>query len=322
MSRLSLILTLLLLTTTIASTASAQAPLTVKASVDTDRATVGGRIKLTIVVGQAAGVQVELPQPPLSLGDLEVLESHPPQEVAKPDGRKELHLTYILAPFRTGDLVLMPPPIAYTAISGVRETLAAGPIAIRVDSVLPTNGAQADIRDLKPQLSLPGEPVPFPRTLIASLIALAVALTTAVFLRRRQRRPRPQPTPPPRALSPEEVAQAELERIAALDLIARGDYKGFYSRLAPCVRRYLTERYSFPAVAMTTAELEAQMIRHGVGRWQARLASGLLSECDAVVYARYVPAQARAESALAMAYEMVATEGLTGPEALTQGVSG
>jgi len=43
-------------------------------------------------------------------------------------------------------------------------------------------------------------------------------------------------------------------------------------------------------------ELARRLVASGVGRWRARLVSGLLNECDAVHYAHYIPAPARAEA--------------------------
>jgi hypothetical protein len=47
------------------------------------------------------------------------------------------------------------------------------------------------------------------------------------------------------------------------------------------------------------------MSRRGHDRWQARLVGGLLSQCDAVVYAHYRPAGGRADADLTAAYEIV-----------------
>jgi hypothetical protein len=92
-----------------------------------------------------------------------------------------------------------------------------------------------------------------------------------------------------------------------LELLAKGELVEHYRLLAACIKRYLTERYGFPAVTLTTGELERQMEQRGVDRWPARLVCGLLNECDSVVYARYQPAPVRAEADNAMAYEIIET---------------
>jgi hypothetical protein len=47
------------------------------------------------------------------------------------------------------------------------------------------------------------------------------------------------------------------------------------------------------------------MLKRGLDRWQVRVASGLLEQCDSVVYARYRPAAERADADLTAAYEIV-----------------
>jgi hypothetical protein len=82
-----------------------------------------------------------------------------------------------------------------------------------------------------------------------------------------------------------------------------------YRALALAVRSVLAGRYGFPAGALTTGELQARMERAGVDRWEARLVSGLLEECDAVVYAGYRPAAERRRADLTMAREIVEATG-------------
>ena len=83
------------------------------------------------------------------------------------------------------------------------------------------------------------------------------------------------------------------------------DYVAYYSTLANTLREYLTARFGFPAFALTTTEMQDQMVRRGMDRWQARIVGGLLNQCDAVVYARYRPAAERADADLTAAYEIV-----------------
>jgi len=92
-----------------------------------------------------------------------------------------------------------------------------------------------------------------------------------------------------------------------LRLVEQGELVEHYRLMAICLRRYLTDRFDFRAVALTSGELTRQMEAQGIERWPARLISGLLAECDAVTYARYQPAPARLEADNAMAYEIIDT---------------
>ena len=78
-----------------------------------------------------------------------------------------------------------------------------------------------------------------------------------------------------------------------------------YRKLASAVRGVLSDRYGFAAFALTTGELQGRMEARGIDRWQARLVGGLLQNCDAVVYAGYLPAGERRQADLTMAREII-----------------
>ncbi len=179
-------------------------------------------------------------------------------------------------------------------------------LPITVNSVIPPGENPTDVRDLKPQVSLPGGSGIARRAVALIVAAVALTLAAALLLIRWLRRPRVAAAPLPQAPpSPESIARAELDRIAALGLLDRGDLKQFHALLAACTRRYLSDRYHFHAYAMTTTELRRHMGNYGVDRWQARLVTGLLTESDAVNFAQYVPARTRCEANLEMAYQIV-----------------
>ena len=121
---------------------------------------------------------------------------------------------------------------------------------------------------------------------VAGGVLIALVAGVGAYLLFGRRRPEPQPAP-----AYAEAARTELDRIMALNLIEQGEIAEHYRLIAACIRQYLTARYGFPAVALTTGELERQMAAQGIARWPARLVVGLLNEADAVVYARYLPAR-------------------------------
>jgi hypothetical protein len=220
-----------------------------------------------------------------------------------------------VAAFRTGPAQLPPLTVAVQLANGEPASVETAALPITVNSVIPPGENPTDVRDLKPQVSLPMGGGIARRTVALVVAAVALLLAAALLLVRWLRRPRVVAAPPPQAPpSPESIARAELDRIAALGLLDRGDLKQFHALLAACIRRYLSDRYRFHAYAMTTTELRRSMADYGVGRWQARLVAGLLTESDAVNFAQYVPARTRCEANLEMAYQIVdAGEPVTEP---------
>ena len=282
----------------------------INVTVDRTQVTVGDRIVVTVVLRLPEAAQPDLAALETQFGDLDLLVIGLAEERLIGGGQKEIRIRYEVAAFAPGDYQLPPLTVSFTGPDGQIATASSAAIPIAVESVIPPDVPADDVRDLKEQIELPlGAGGVSRRVLLAVaafVLAVLLAAALAAWLLWRSRRPAvPVPAPAAPLTTPEAVARAELDRIAGLGLIDEGKLVEFHNLLAACIRRYLTDRYGFPAFAMTTSELRSRMEHHGVGRWQARLATGLLSECDAVAYARYAPASARAESNLSMAYEIV-----------------
>ena len=286
--------------------AAAQSPANLTAAIDRDTVTVGDRIRVTVTLTLPADAQADLVAVEQQFGDLELLLVGLAQDTLLPDGRREVKGTYEVAAFRTGGTQVPPLTVPVRLAGGENLVPVTAPLPVTVQSVIPPGEDPTDVRDLKAQMSFPIVSGISQRKVALIVAAVALTLAAALILLRWLRRPRAVVTPlPVRPPSPEAIARAELDRIAGLGLLEKGDLKQFHALLAACIRRYLTARYNFPAFALTTTELRRYMQDYGVGRWQARLVGGLLTESDAVNFAQYVPARTRCEANLEMAYQIV-----------------
>ncbi len=273
-----------------------------------DRVTVGDRVRYVIEVEADAGTTVflaprALPDA-LSLAKTPTMTSRP----AATEGRIVVTLALEVAPFAPGELIVPPLRLRYRgpdAAAGEIETPAS---QLRVASVLPAQG-EATLRDLKAQAEIGDAPaaIVLP-VLIGAGAALAVVLALLAGRQRRSRAKAATALPTTAAavknLGPEDSARRVLDR-AGSDFQRERDFGAYYSAIAVTVRAYLTQRFGFPAFALTTGEMQEQMVAQGMDRWQARLVGGLLSQCDAVVFASYEPALERADADLTAAYEIV-----------------
>lgn len=266
--------------------------------------TVGDRVLYTVVVETEPGTSIVLaPEslpPTVALIDAPVVTRR-----ALPEGPEEITLSFELAPFAVGDVEVPPLVLPFTMPSGPSGVVETPASLMQVVSVLP-DGAPLVPRDLKPQAEIGSPPPVWPLPVAIALVTVLVLAVVALLVRRQVRRYREaQFLRQMQVLSgPEDIARGILNHTrAAFD--ESGDYIRYYTSLGNTIRYYLTQRYGFPAFALTTRELEEAMVERELDRWQIRVSTGLLNQCDAVVYASYRPAMERADADLTAAYEIV-----------------
>ena len=284
-----------------------QAPAIVAVRVTPDTATVGDRLELTIEVDHDDAFTVEGPGFGENFGKLELIAIADPRTEGH-DGVSRTTFAYTLAAFVTGAVELPPLPVRWRGAAGEGE-LSTPAQTITIESVLAPG--DDELRPLKPQLDIadPAPPPIVPIIFVAAFAALT-ALGYVLVSRALGARPAGAAAVPEIALTPTEAARASLDALAAAAAAGR-DLAWYYASIAATVRRYLSERYGFPAYAMTRTELQRHMTREELGRWPARLTANLLEQCDAVQFAGFSPAPERADADLTAAYEIIE---LTQPE--------
>ncbi len=272
--------------------------------------TVGDRFHYLITLEAETGTEITL-APGALPAELSLVAV--PEVSSQPagNGRSVISIELEVAVFAPGQIEIPPLRLSFTEPAGNSGELLTPESSIEVASVLPSSGQIAP-RDLKPQATL-GSSNPLAPLLLISFAVVLVAVAGLAILRRvLKSRSRNQeslagplsPIDEVEKLEPEDQARAILDR-AGQDFLADHDHVVYYAAIALVIRNYLTQRYGFSAFALTTGELDREMQRRGIDRWQTRLVNGLLSQCDAAVYARYAPAPERADADLTSAYEIV-----------------
>ena len=297
-------------------TANAAPPQIVSAQIEPFISNVGDRLTLTIVIDHDAGTTVEGPDETADFGDAELIEiGEPSTEQIVNSERERTTLRYTLAAFTTGSSEVPRLELAWRSETE-RGTLRTLGVPYTIDPVVaPTDNT---LRPLKAQMELP-QPAPPPYVPATFVLMMAGLTAFGYWLVRRTisvqpppLRPIAQPQPPP---THAEIARGRLDELAAFGL-NQSDPAEYYARLAAITREYLSDRFGFPAYAMTRREMEREMRRHGIDRWPARLTANLLEQCDAVEFARFRPAAERRSHDLDAAYEIVQlTEGQADLEA-------
>ncbi len=198
---------------------------------------------------------------------------------------------------RVGDAVMVPvaldsvavPPIAFDFTAPNGDTLRAWSEGFEVPLTRIALTSE-DLRPLKSQWEVPPDYVKW------AAIALAViALAALIIWWVRRRRARIVVVEPKVVIPPDVIALAELDRIATLGLVERGEFKSYYTLVTDCVRRYIGARYGVETMDRTTHELLDELSRRdntvaGLG--------ALLDEADLVKFAKLKPEAPTAMRAL------------------------
>jgi Arc/MetJ family transcription regulator len=156
-----------------------------------------------------------------------------------------------------------------------------------------------DLRPLKSQWEVPPDYVKWAGIVLAVLAALAAIIW---YVRRRRRRV--VQSVPEVVLPPDEIALAELERIASLRLVEQGELKTYYTLVADAVRRYVGARFGVETMDRTTHEVLAELARR---RTAIDGLASLLGESDLVKFAKLRPDAATALRAVDSARDIVIT---------------
>lgn len=267
---------------------------------------VGDRITLRLEVRHPADSAVEMPTLPEgeAWGDFEVVSQSEPEVSRRGDNVAITRKDIVVTLFEPGQYQTPRLLVTHLLTDGTSEELAAPVIQLNIDSVLKED--DTELRDIKEQATLPVPPI-WPWVLLSILVAMPIAGLIAAggfwLYHRLKQRGQLIDMPVPVAIDtrpPEVIAYAELDRIEALNLPAKEQFKDHYSLVTECLRRYIEGRYRIPALERTTDELRLTFAHSASIKDQRRKFIDIFSESDLVKFARFKPQ-------LEDAYELIQT---------------
>lgn len=276
-------------------------PVEARASVEPAVATTGDRIRYRVVVDYDEGYEVEVPEPGAEIAGFRILELGR-EEPRHAGGRVTEERWYELRADLVGSYVLPPVTVSYrprgTGEEVASETVETSALFVEVESVLPSDGSAADIRDLKP-LRRAASPLPW-GAIGGAAAALLAALAGWWWWWRRRRAAVAPPVPA------HETAFAALAALRETDFDDPAAVRRFYFGLSETVRGYVEGRFALNATDLTTEEILARL--RGVEALEAeqrRRLGGLLADTDLVKFAEHEPRRDEIESAYERALAFV-----------------
>jgi hypothetical protein len=189
---------------------------------------------------------------------------------------------YEAAVYAVGEAALPQIPVRYRLADGTEGEAASEPIPLRVVSLLPKDPQEQKLLDVRGP-----KPVSIGRAFWVALVALLVLLAALAtwLVRRRRKREAPGVDAVPDVPADVEALRA-LEALHASGLLARGEYRAFYIRLAEVAKRYLERRLDAPVLEMTTAETLAFLRGHARGGDLVPVVRDVAEAADRIKFAK------------------------------------
>lgn len=263
-----------------------------------EKARLGEPFTYTVTVVHSPDERWEL-RPPSDLGAFGLRSSG--RQRTDSAGQSTTTFKLELALFELGEHTL--PTLVFDVVGGgsARTASVAGAMVEGTSSLPPdaaANGAQ--LMDIKPNADVPVRTY----RLLWVLLALAVLLAAALWLRRHlaERRDR-RPPPPPRPLV--ERTRKALEALRAEGLVEKGLVREFHFRLSEILRGYLGERFGFEALECTSGELLREVERLDPPGVEPYLLQRFVDQCDVAKFARAEISSSASDWALGYAFAVV-----------------
>jgi hypothetical protein len=302
MSRLLTALAVVILALAAQTTARAVDPVNAAVTVDRTSINVGDRIALAIVVDAEPGYLPSDPTIARQIGSFEVVQTHQAQKVTR-GSQIQFIYKYSITAWSVGSFVLPPIAITWIGPNGETGTARTGEVPISVVTVIAQGESTADIKPLKPQLTVSEELLPTLTRIAFALAGVAVltalgALLLWLLIRRRDAGLFEE------RLTPVQRALRELDQLAELKLPEQGKTAEHYARLTASLRQYAVARFGVQP-GRTSREVRDALERAGLERTQAAAIYEILREGDEVRFRHSTPYPAHAQNAVRAALEVI-----------------
>ena len=266
----------LILVLSLASTSWSNEPVSVDAKVDNMQPTLGDIITYSITVKHDPDIILHM----------EKVEDG--KHKLKSDSNQSIQEFWLkLRIDKTGPIILPAIPVWFDAPDQnkqlVRGKILTPEISIEVQSLLQLENNASDIKDIKPIANI--KP-PWTHYLWKAL-GVVCLLALAYFLLKKWRNSSPEKKETAIILTAEQKAMQELEELQKREWMKLGRVRDHFFELSEIFRRYLENRYLFPAQEWTTEEITAHFKSSSDLTDSQKLQSrAILTDIDQVKFAK------------------------------------
>jgi hypothetical protein len=272
------------------------------ATVDTNTILIGSQFKLEIQLEQPNSVKSNWPEVADTFALFEIVSRSRIDTVSNGAILKRKQ-QFVVTSFDSGYHVIPPFVASYSNGSDTAvQTVESLPILITVNTV-PVDTTKS-IKDLKSQVDVP---LTWKDFLPFILAALAIAIICYFLYRyfRNRKRGVKEPVINVPVIPPHEIALRDLKELDEQKLWQQGNFKGYFTRLSDITRIFIENKWSVPAMEMTTDEImHLNIIQQQDKELNVKLKQ-LLEFADLVKFAKAIPVSYECENAMKQALDFV-----------------
>lgn len=272
---------------------------------------VAGQLELVLEAAVPENIEVEFPSYAASLGDFTLRDAiYAPPRMAGSGEKVQViyHVTYLLEPYLSGTYTIPAMNVVLRDKLNTNNTtrVETEPVDVAVRSLLPHGADAAEIKDIKPPLSLPPDRLRQALYAGLGLFLAAMAIVIFFYLKKRSTTLKPEEV----LLRPEEIALQELDKLLAEKLLEMGRIKLFHFRISNILRHYIENRFGVKAPERTTEEflLELSLARSSEDTLLSShktLLADFLTQCDLVKFAKHKPTVSESEKTVEICREFI-----------------
>lgn len=275
--------------------------ISVLASVDSSDYLVGDYITYTLEVRADKNVTVTTPNFRDSLKKVEIIKELETIS-GETENTKSRTYGFVISYYDSGSVTISPIPVKYKLNGSSEEKIAlSNPITFNVHTV--EVQPQAEINDVKEPLTIP---LDWKYILIISLIVLIILVASIYLYRRYKKNKAAQPIKKKIIRIPAHVrALKALDNLENEKLWQKGAVKEYHSEITGIIRNYFEERFSLPALELTTSEQMEQLHKVSAAENILTTTNEFLNNADLVKFAKFQPLPSVNETMMNQAKEIV-----------------